>query len=158
MSHRSQIAYLSIAKIKIICENNIFTFCLRTAEDVGPYRFRYKFYVSVTDGCVAITDFFGMGNPSPTAVIHFSFVGEAFRLPLFDLHHCSVSDFVRTQISKLPKGILLRVISNPTPTPTGSFLIFKSARPADDEADSKIGKNKEYQAGATRSRLRRLCF
>ena len=38
MSHRSQIAYLSIAKIKIIYGNNIFTFCLRTAEDVGPYR------------------------------------------------------------------------------------------------------------------------
>ena len=39
MSHRSQIAYLSIAKIKIIYGNNIFAFCLRTAEDVGPYKF-----------------------------------------------------------------------------------------------------------------------
>ena len=38
MSHRSQIAYLSIAKIKIIYGNNIFTFCLRTAGDVGPYK------------------------------------------------------------------------------------------------------------------------
>ena len=38
MSHRSQIAFLSIAKIKIIYGNNIFTFCFRTAEDVGPYK------------------------------------------------------------------------------------------------------------------------
>ena len=42
-------------------------------------------------GCAALTDIFGRGDPSPTAVIHFLFVGEAFRLPLFDLHHCSVS-------------------------------------------------------------------
>ena len=75
-----------------------------------------------TDGCAALTDLFGRGDPSPTAAIHFLFVGEAFRLPFFDLHQCSVSDFVRTQIFKLPKGILLRVISNPTPTPTGKFF------------------------------------
>ena len=117
MSHRSQIAYLSIAKIKIIYGNNIFTFCLRTAEDVGPYKFWHMPFVSSMDGCAAITDIFGMGNPSPTAFSYFSIVGEAFRLPFFDLHHCSVSDFIRTHISKLPKGILLRVISNPTPTP-----------------------------------------
>ena len=43
MSYRSQIAYLSIAKIKIIYGNNIFTFCLRTAEDVGPYKFDINF-------------------------------------------------------------------------------------------------------------------
>ena len=43
------------------------------------------------DGCAAITDIFGMGNPSPTAFSYFSIVGEAFRLPLFDLHHCSVN-------------------------------------------------------------------
>ena len=47
--------------------------------------------LSAKDGCAAVTDIFGRGDPSPTAVIHFSFVGEAFRLPLFDLHHCSVS-------------------------------------------------------------------
>ena len=35
---------------------DIYSFCFRTAEDVGPYRFRYKFYVSVTDGCTAVTD------------------------------------------------------------------------------------------------------
>ena len=44
MSHRSQIAYLSIAKIKIIYGNNIFTFCFRTAEDVGPYNRERIFY------------------------------------------------------------------------------------------------------------------
>ena len=42
-------------------------------------------------GCAELTDIFGRGNPSPTAVIHFSFVGEAFLLPLFDLHNCSVN-------------------------------------------------------------------
>ena len=36
MSHRSQIAYLSIAKIKIIYGNNIFIFCLRTVETPVP--------------------------------------------------------------------------------------------------------------------------
>ena len=30
------------------------------------------------------------------------------------------------------------------------LLIFASARPVDDEADAKIGKNKEYRVGATR--------
>ena len=35
-------------------------------------------------GCAALTDIFGMGNPSPTAFSYFSIVGEAFRLPLFD--------------------------------------------------------------------------
>ena len=34
------------------------------------------------------TDIFGMGNPSPTAIVLFLFVGEAFRLPLFDLRYC----------------------------------------------------------------------
>ena len=42
--------------------------------------------------------------------------------------------------------------------PQEVLLIFTSARPVDDEADAKIGKNKEYRAGATRSRSRRLCF
>ena len=46
-------------------------------------------------GCAAITDIFGMGNPSPTAFSYFSIVGEAFRLPLFDLHHCSVNRRMR---------------------------------------------------------------
>ena len=35
--------------------------------------------------------YFGMGNPSPTAFSYFSIVGEAFRLPFFDLHHSSVN-------------------------------------------------------------------
>ena len=41
-----------------------------------------------------------------------------------------------------------------------SFLIFASARPVDDEAEVKIGKNKEYRKRATRPRPRprRLCF
>ena len=38
------------------------------------------------------------------------------------------------------------------------FLIFTSARPVDEEADAKIGKNKEYWARAMRSCSRRLCF
>ena len=42
--------------------------------------------------------------------------------------------------------------------PQEVLLIFKSARPADDEAELKIGKNKEYWARATRSCSRRLCF
>ena len=42
--------------------------------------------------------------------------------------------------------------------PQEVLLIFTSARPADDEADLKIGKNKEYWARATRSCSRRLCF
>ena len=61
MSHRSQIAYLSIAKIKIIYGNNIFIFCFRTAEDVGPYKFWHMPFVSSMDGCAAVTDIFGRG-------------------------------------------------------------------------------------------------
>ena len=34
MSHRSQIAYLSIAKTKIIYGNNIFIFCFRTVGNL----------------------------------------------------------------------------------------------------------------------------
>ena len=62
-----------------------------TAEDVGPYKFWHMPFVSSMDGRAAITDIFGRGDPSPTAFPYFSFVGEAFRLPLFDLYHCSVN-------------------------------------------------------------------
>ena len=37
-------------------------------------------------------------------------------------------------------------------------VICASARPADDEAEVEIGKNKEYRKRDTRSRPRRLCF
>ena len=56
MSHRSQIVYPFAIKIKATYGNEIFIFCFRTAEDVGPYRFRYKFYVSATDERAAVTD------------------------------------------------------------------------------------------------------
>ena len=39
---------------------------------------------------------------------------------------CSVSDFIRTQISKLPKGILLRVISKPHINTRRKFFWFFS--------------------------------
>ena len=91
MSHRSQIVYPFAIKIKATYGNEIFIFCFRTAEDVGPYKFWHMPFVSSMDGCAAITDIFGRGDPSPTAFSYFSIVGEAFRLPLFDLHHCSVN-------------------------------------------------------------------
>jgi hypothetical protein len=56
------------------------------------------------------------------------------------------------------RGWYKQVLSKCLSAPLESFLIFTSARPVDDEADAKIGKNKEYRAGATRSRPRRLCF
>ena len=38
-SQRSQIAHPFIIKARITYRRNIFIFCFRTAEDVGPYRF-----------------------------------------------------------------------------------------------------------------------
>ena len=72
---------------------------------------------------------------------------------------CSVVDLIGHTYIQTSKGNIATVYIKTTyQHPQEVLLIFKSARPADDEADLKIGKNKEYQAGATRSRLRRLCF
>jgi hypothetical protein len=52
------------------------------------------------------------------------------------------------QISKIKfqfdRGWYKQVLSKCLSAPLESFLIFTSARPVDDEADAKIGKNKEY--------------
>ena len=78
-----------------------------------------------TDGCAAITDIFGRGDPSPTAVIHFLFVGEAFRLPLFDLYHCSVNsrtrDLCQFSIFNFPFSIQKAL---PDGKPSGSAFLY----------------------------------
>ena len=43
-SYRSQIVYPFAIKIKATCGNEIFIFCFRTAEDVGPYNRERIFY------------------------------------------------------------------------------------------------------------------
>ena len=51
-----------------------------------------------------MTDIFGRGDPSPTAFSYFLIVGEAFRLPFFDLHHCSVVDLIGDTYIQTSKG------------------------------------------------------
>jgi hypothetical protein len=74
-------------------------------------------------------------------------------LPLFRQRFYNDTD-IQTSKGNIATGHIKTKYQRPQEV----LLIFTSARPVDDEADAKIGKNKEYRAGAARSRSRRLCF